>query len=286
MKTAPLITVFIPCYNSHLYLSQAIESVQRQTLDDIEILVVNDGSNDPETLEVLKRLPSDIKVVHQENKGLPASRNTGFREARGRYVLPLDADDWLEPDFLEKTLAALQSDKTIAFATSYMSMEDEKKGILKKKYNFFEQLFLNQIPYCILIKRTSWEYVGGYDESFTKGYEDWEFNIRLGLNNMHGIVVEEPLFHYRISKSGMLMGTSAALHAQLWDKIQKKHPQLFRASCLIRLWSIWGKKPMTYSPLLLAIWLTLHRLMPTNIFNRLMQAFRRFSHSKRVDERI
>src|SRR5688500_638934 len=88
-ENPPTISVVLPCYNTHVHLSQAIDSVLAQTFPHIEIIVVDDGSSNTDTLEFLNnRLPSDVRLVRQNNKGLSAARNAGFAAARGEYVLP------------------------------------------------------------------------------------------------------------------------------------------------------------------------------------------------------
>jgi len=94
------VSVIIPCYNSGSTLLRAVESIQGQTIKNIEIIIVNDGSDDSYTLEVLRNISKKIKVISQKNMGLSAARNTGIREAKGKYILPLDSDDYLLSNFL------------------------------------------------------------------------------------------------------------------------------------------------------------------------------------------
>jgi len=152
----PTISIVIPCYNSGATLPQTLDSLRVQSLQPCEIIVVDDGSTDPATVALLDSL-SHIRLVRQANAGLPAARNAGFAAATGELVLPLDADDWLEPDALEKLAAALAAHPEAAFAFAHIRLEEESHGVLRKHYNFFEQLFLNQMPYCILIRRAEWE---------------------------------------------------------------------------------------------------------------------------------
>ena len=208
---SPLVSFVIPCFNGHRFLERALASVRAQTFGEIEVVIVDDGSDDPATIAYLNALPPEIRVVRQTNKGLPGARNTGFHEARGEYVVPLDCDDWLEPSFLEAALAKLEECPDRAFAFAYLALEGEEAGVLRKRYNFFEQLFLNHIPYCILISKRIWEETGGYDETMRRGCEDWEFNVRLGARGHFGTEVRRPLFHYRVSASGMLQSLTTRL---------------------------------------------------------------------------
>jgi glycosyltransferase involved in cell wall biosynthesis len=279
----PLVSVILPCYNAHRFLGQALDSVRMQTFRDYETIVIDDGSTEPETLQFLEKLQGEVRVVRQENRGLSGARNTGFREARGHYVLPLDCDDWIEPQFLERLLAALSTDDSEnTFAFSHMTLEGDKTGILPKQFNLFEQLCANQLPYCLLLRRALWQRVGGYDESMRQGAEDWEFNIRLSLAGAHAVVVPEALFHYRVSASGMLLSISRQRHHLLWGTIQRKHAEAYRLGSLFQLWRTWRRMPSArplwhYVPLLLA-----HRLLPQRLFQWIFSQAMRFSRSRRL----
>jgi len=277
-----LVSVVIPCYNSGATLAKTIASVQSQTWAHIELIVVDDGSSDEHTVKLLNALRG-VRLIRQRNSGLPAARNAGFLNANGTYFLPLDADDWIEPDTIERLLLGLKSDANTHFAYSYIQLEGEARGILKKSYNFFEQLFLNQIPYCILMPRSVWEAVGGYDESMRHGYEDWEFNIRLGASGYFGHVVQYPHLHYRVASSGMLMSKSNQIHCLLWLEIQGRHKNVFYFRNLIRLWKVWRPKTSKYPLLLYFFWFFLCRALPISLSSRLFRWYRWSSHLRRIN---
>jgi GT2 family glycosyltransferase len=280
----PLVSVVLPCYNAHRFLPQALDSVRAQSFRDFELIVIDDGSTDPETLGLLATLPADIRVVHQENRGLSGARNRGFNESRGRFVLPLDCDDWLEPDFLERAVAALAG-REDCFAFAQLALEGEVQGSLVKNFNFFEQLFANQLPYCMLMSKDLWRAAGGYDESMRQGYEDWEFNIRLARTGARAVIVQQPLFHYRVSAGGMLQAISRKRHGALWQLIQDKHADLYRPLALWRCWRTWRRQPST-RPLGFYVLLLLgHRLLPDRLFVWLFNKAMFFSESHRLKRR-
>ena len=280
--TPPKVSVVIPCFNGGAFLADALASLDRQTVCDFETIVVDDGSDDAETLRVLESLPAHVRLVRHENRGLAAARNSGMKAAAGKYLLPLDCDDRLEAPFLERTLAVLEAEPDAGFAFTHLRLIGEKEGTLAKNCNFFVQLFLNQLPYCLLLRREAWEAAGGYDETMRQGYEDWEFNIRLGASGITGVVVGEPLFVYRVSGSGMLQGLSNRLHAQLWRDIQRRNPDLDRPRALVRAWQRWRGEPAAYPAWALAGLLLVHRLVPRTLFNRLFARLLRFSASARA----
>lgn len=279
------VSVVIPCFNSGATVRQTVESVQAQTWGDTEIVVVDDGSTDIATIAVLDSL-SGVRLVRQENAGLPAARNAGFAAATGEYVLALDADDWLEPDTIAAMVQALEESQDASFAYSHLWLEGEAKGVLAKSYNYFEQLFLNQMPYSILMRRSLWQEIGGYDETMRRGYEDWEFNIRLGAGGHYGVVVPRPLFHYRVASTGMLLARSNQLHGELWTEIQTKNKTTYQLSHLLRLWQAWRLKPSTYPLWLYFIWFSVHRMLPSKMFALLFRTLRKHSHSRRVSKRV
>ncbi len=279
------VSVVIPCYNSGATIRQTVDSVLSQTWGNVEVIVIDDGSTEAATIEVLDSL-SGVRLIRQNNAGLPAARNSGFSVATGEYVLPLDADDWLEPDAIEKLMRALIENPEASYAYSYLRLEGEASGILEKNYNFFEQLFLNQIPYSLLMPRFLWRDVGGYDETMRRGYEDWEFNIRLGASGHHGVVVPMPLFHYRVARTGMLLARSNKLHGELWQEIQIKHRLLYRPVQLLKLWKKWYTQPSTYPVWIYFGWLIIHRITPKSLFSLLFRTLRKHSHSKRVSRQV
>ena len=100
-----VISVIIPCFNQAEFLGEAIDSALAQSVENLEVIVINDGSTD-KTQEVAQRRP-EITFISQENRGLAKARNRGFRECHGDYIVFLDADDQLGPNALEAGLESL-----------------------------------------------------------------------------------------------------------------------------------------------------------------------------------
>ncbi len=268
-----LISVVIPCYNSGRTIAQTIASVKVQTWPRVEIIVVNDGSDDSFTLHVLENLEG-VKTIHQENKGLPEARNAGINNSTGTYILPLDADDWIEPDFLEKIYKFLEEHSDAAYVYCDLALEGDADGILTKRFNFLEQLFLNQIPYCIFGKKDLWMLSGGYDKSMNRGYEDWEFNVRLGSRGHYGRCLNAPMFHYRVSSTGMLLSKSNKIHVKLWSEIQNRHPSLYTYGNVLKLWLRWHKVPSRYPASLYLFWYFTTSILPESIVSVLYKCAR------------
>ena len=196
------------------------------------------------------------------------ARNVGIKKAKGQYILPLDADDWIRKDAIKLMVKAIQ-EFNCEFVFSDIVLEGEKKGVHKKKYNFFEQLFINHLPYLMLIKKNILIEIGGYDEKMRQGYEDWELNIRLGKNNYFPIYIKEPLFHYRVSNSGMLNSISKKSHTQIFQYIKNKHYELYKIKSIIRIYYSWKNKEMNYNSLVYFILMILQFIFPANINNNI-----------------
>jgi glycosyltransferase involved in cell wall biosynthesis len=219
------ISAIIPCYNDGIYLSEAITSLKAQTYKPVEIIVVNDGSNDPETIRILSEVPDDlVKVLHKKNGKLAAARNYGIQHARGELIATLDADDHYHPSFFEKAVKVLAAQPKTGVVTSYVQMFGEEKLLMRPRggdeLNF---LFGNECPACALYRRECWEEVKGYDESMVLGYEDWEFYINITKRGWNIHVIPERLFFYRQTKKSMHRNETLPNKAELVDYIVTKH---------------------------------------------------------------
>ncbi len=104
----PAVSLLVAVYNTETYIKTCLESLRNQTVDNIEIIIVNDGSADasPDIAEEYAKNDNRFRVIHQENQGLGAVRNKGIEAARGDFIAFIDSDDWIEPDYCERMLQA------------------------------------------------------------------------------------------------------------------------------------------------------------------------------------
>jgi glycosyltransferase involved in cell wall biosynthesis len=226
----PLVSVVIPCYNYARYLPEAVESVVRQTYDNWEIIIVNDGSTDntqkvAEGL-IVKYAKQKIQLINQANSGQPAAvRNAGIAVAHGEFILPLDADDKIAPTFLEKTVAVLKDSPKVGVAYTHI----QHFGTLKSVYQcgtFCTETLVrdNILPYASLYRRRLWQETGGYRTNV--GYEDWDFWLTLAEKGVLGLLVPEPLFFYR--KHGVSrLGADNDRRNQMIAQLYANHPKLY-----------------------------------------------------------
>src|SRR5262249_17500523 len=131
-QSQPLATVFIPCYNYARYVGECVQSVLNQTLQDFEILIINDGSTDA-SADVVRGFddPRIRYIEHQTNLGLLATLAEGFSLARGRYVTRIDADDRHRPDFLKNTIAILEARPHVGLVYADVALIDESGDVVQ-----------------------------------------------------------------------------------------------------------------------------------------------------------
>lgn len=234
-KASLLCSIVIPCYNYGEYLSDAVESALRQTIFSLEVIVVDDGSTDPTTKTALEAYAgsSCVRVIRQENKGLPTTRNNGIAAAKGEYICCLDADDTIEPTYLEKCIAILEADRAVGFAYSHVRLFGDVDEIWKTRdFSIDEALINNHTSVSAVFRRDDWAAVGGYDPRMKHGYEDWEFWLSLATLGRKGRVIPEPLFNHR--RHGHTMTHDAhAKRKALIGQLQELNPVLF-SNCLLQ----------------------------------------------------
>jgi glycosyltransferase involved in cell wall biosynthesis len=213
------VSIIIPCYNQSHFLHDAIESAINQTYKNIEIIVVNDGSHDS-TSEVAKRYEG-VKLIEKENGHLSSARNAGIKVATGKYILPLDADDKIDPEFITKTIDYLEYYDIVSTWLQTFGNESKQWGSknLEPVYQNFRHN--NQINCCSLFKKSVWQELNGYDENMKQGFEDWDLWRRASRQGYKIRIVPEYLFFYR--KHGRSMFAEAQeKRAFLIDFMNKK----------------------------------------------------------------
>ncbi len=197
----PLVTVYITNYNYGKYIRQAIESVLSQTFQDFELIIIDDGSTDnsKDIIEEYANNPK-IKIIYQQNKGLNVTNNIALKVAKGKYIMRLDADDFLHPEALEKMVTALEKDNELGLVFPDYYIVDAEGNIINefKRHSFDKEVSLLDMPAhgaCTMIRKSFLKRLGGYDEQYRcqDGYELWiKFINRYKVNN-----INEPLFYYR-----------------------------------------------------------------------------------------
>lgn len=225
----PLLSVIIPCYNQGptlLELIDCFKGYQNQTV--YEIIIVNDGSQDPYTLETLTKISEKgITVIHQENQKLCATRNTGIRHAKGKYIYPIDGDDLIDISFFEEALTILESSPqydVVYCDGQYFGM---KEGIWRiGDFNLQRLMLWNYIPSCAMYRKSVWEKANGYDHDIL-GLEDWDFWLSVAFNGGKFYYINRVYFKYRIQPFSMSQSLTEQHQQELFQRIQEKHKNYF-----------------------------------------------------------
>jgi glycosyltransferase involved in cell wall biosynthesis len=225
----PKLTVIIPCYNQGRFLQDALSGVSDQT--DIEVIIVNDGSTDQETIEIFKKVDrSKYKVIEQENKGLSATRNIAIENASADYILALDADNIVMPEYYRKAIQILDSNPEVGVVYAnpiFFGVKNE--NVYLTDFNLYKILNANYIDACAVFRKVAWAEAGDYDVNMPiQGYEDWELWIGIAKKGWRFHYLNEHLFKYRVSENSMLAGCNIPENKKkLLNYIRAKHKDLY-----------------------------------------------------------
>ncbi|MEZ0128555.1 glycosyltransferase [Flavobacterium sp. LBUM151] len=228
MENSNLISIVIPCYNDAQYIEQSVFSALNQTYSQIEVIIVDDGSN-VETKEILKKIePKITKLITQENQGQSKARNVGIEASKGDYILVLDSDDYFEPSFCQKAILSFCNPEIKLVASFVKRFNDfycydfyPNGGDLK------DFLICNQAAAgSVMFRKQDFTTAGGYDETMRSGFEDWEFYIRLLKNGGTAFIIPEFLFNYR-TKENSTTTLANKIKYKLLYFIYEKHKDLY-----------------------------------------------------------
>ena len=223
------LSIVIPCFNQGAYLMEALQSVEQCAVPGIETLIVNDGSTEEETCRLLKALGEQgHHIIHQTNRGLSTARNVGVQKAKGPYVLPLDADNKIRPNFVLKGVRILDRHSRVGVVYGRRFLFGSNTGVLRvPRFDLARLLACNFIDACSLFRRSVWEECGGFDETMRSGLEDWEFWIRVASRGWKFYRLDEVVFDYRVRPDSMLSHLyRSGGFDQVREYIYQKHRQL------------------------------------------------------------
>lgn len=220
----PLVSVVVPYFRLHDFVADTVRSIFAQDYPRLEVIVVNDGSlwhEDIRLAELASEYP--IRVLTKMNSGLGAARNAGILQSRGKYVLPLDADNMVKPDFVRRCVAVLEEDPEVPYVATWSRYIDEDGAEYEGPHGGYWPI--GNSPKLVMdenvagdgtavIRRRVFELGHWYSTDLTS-YEDWQLYRELHEAGMYGRVIPEPLLLYRVRRESMLREVGLPHHERL-----------------------------------------------------------------------
>jgi glycosyltransferase involved in cell wall biosynthesis len=226
-------SIVMPCFNHGKFLPEAVASVTKIGRDDIELIVVDDGSTDEETVEEVDKLVAQgIRVIRQGNNGPAGARNAAIRASQGAYIFPLDADDRLRSGWIDSAIAILDSDAQVGVvygdAQCFGTRTDHWRV---GSFEADKLLNWNFIHASALYRRSVWEQNSGYDLTILRGLEDWDFWLGAMEHGWRFAYMPEVFFEYRQAAQSLTTST-AGYQDQVREFVARKHGLLYRQAWL------------------------------------------------------
>jgi len=221
----PRVAVVIPCFNDGAFAIEAVGSISEH--ERIEVVVVDDGSTDPETLEALEELERfSVGLIRQDNQGLGAARMAGVAATSAPFVFPLDADDRLEPGALGALADALERAPRAAFAWGDYLLFGDGTGRYRapREWLPWTLTFVNPYPVSSLIRRSALERTGGWQ---MRAYEDWDLWLRFAGLGLEGVGVQRIVYQRRLHDEARLLTGARGRHQELYAELRKRNEKLF-----------------------------------------------------------
>jgi glycosyltransferase involved in cell wall biosynthesis len=222
-----VVSIVITNYNYQGFVAEAIQSALKQTYPSIEIIVVDDGSTD-QSLKTINEF-KQITLIKQTNQGVVLARNNGATVASGDYLIFLDADDILQPEYVSALMSAMQSQANAAVAYcdfEFFGLEDH--AIKACPWNVRKLLYRNYIVSGSLIKKSVFDEVGGYsaDVNTKTSFEDWDLWLSVAEKGYKGVYVPQTLYRYRLHGKGR-NAEALKKRPELEKILAIRHPSLY-----------------------------------------------------------
>lgn len=199
MNNNPLVSVIIPCFNKGRYLEETLNSVFNQTYQNFEVVIVNDGSTDEFTNTLLQNANwPKTRIIHTKNQGVVAARNTAVLNSSGKYILPMDGDDPIEPQYMEEAVELLEKDPKLKVVYCDADFFGEINGKWDlPEYSFEKLLETNIIFVTAFSRREDFDAIGGWNPNTQYFFEDWDFFIATLERGGTVFKIPKTYFHYR-----------------------------------------------------------------------------------------
>lgn len=239
-----LVSVIIPVYNMESFLSDTLDSVLASVYPCIEVIIMDDGSTDSSFAIAQQYACKDIRIkaYTQPNQGVSAARNHAINKATGTFILPVDADNLIEKDFIGQAVSILLTDKQVKAVVPRAAFFGARTGEWKlPPFSLSLLARKNIIDTCALYRKEDWERVGGYCEEIV-AREDWEFWISVLKDGGKVIRTSEVMLHYRVRETSKRK-TDRMLKHHVINVLNKRHPEFFERELNGKLhyWRSWSR---------------------------------------------
>jgi len=227
-----LLSIVVPYYNMGMYIDECVRSVMESEYTDKELIIVDDGSDEIDSINKLKDLERKypVSVLRKKNSGLAEARNFGAKNARGKFIAFLDADDTIEKTYYTKAMVALNRYDNVHFVGCWTKYFGASKNCWPTFNPEPPYLLLHNMvnSSALVFKRESYLQYGLNDNSFLYGLEDWDSVINMVAHNCGGVVLPELLFNYRVRKGSMARKFTRVKLLYLNFLISRKYSELFK----------------------------------------------------------
>lgn len=196
-----LVSIIVPVYNCENYLAETLDSIIAQSHFNWECIIVNDGSTDKSESVALQfcKKNKQFKYLYQHNAGQAAARNNAIEHSKGKYILPVDADDLIKADYIQKAVAILEKNQDVKIVYCEANFFGERSGKWNLPDFTMEEFLIDNIIFCTaLFRKKDFNLTKGYNSQIVKGFEDWDLWISLLETGGEVYKIPEVLFFYRI----------------------------------------------------------------------------------------
>ncbi len=255
------VSIVIPCYNPGEYLFETLSSLEKCDPSLYEVIVVNDGSPNPKARDILAEVEKNYRVIHQENGGVGAARNTGVRAAKGNYILPLDQDNNIYPEYLTESLRILEENPAIAVVygkRAFIGAPNTNDLGQPAEFDLARLFIGNYIDACAVIRKRAIEECGYFPANLpVQGFEDWDLWLSLAGAGWGFHFLDKVVYEYRIQQESM---TTNLIHEDNLKRntefVTARHLPLFKKVFEEQYWELKRRRGwIPYWPRMAAKWL-------------------------------
>jgi glycosyltransferase involved in cell wall biosynthesis len=233
----PLVSIIIPYYNGAKYVYETINSAISQTYTNIEIILIDDGSTDPDSINLFNLIDHNLlKKYRTNNQGLSTARNTAISLANGEIILPLDCDDLISNTYVEKAVNEFEKNSNLGIVYAHAKFFGDVNHYWDlPEFNMIDFLVNNCIFCSGLFKKSDWKAAGGYKVDMIYGLEDYDFWLSIISMKKEVLRLPDIHFFYRKHGSSMISNLTPEKLSYSYSKIFSRHHDLYHENLIFLL---------------------------------------------------